>query len=198
MAAFEAKAEDESFVRSFVADACINAVTSEHLNITVMRTPYSRMTLSIIYPAEYPEKPLIVDLSSATLPKPLLKKKTEECNAKVAEHIQQVSKGEHDKSFGAGQVRLVYCHLQDFIENNLFVPCWKELKQVMTMFESANSANKITIDEKTGTITARLKCQGYFQTLKLLVPELYPEMGIKVRMHSNVSFACKRMPMIQT
>ncbi len=184
MAAFaalqaEVKAEDATFVQSFVAPACINSVTSEHLNITVMRTPYSRLALSIIYPAEYPQAPLIVELTSTTLPKPLLKKKEQECNAKVAEHIQKVAKGEGKKGM-LGQVRLVFCYLQDFIQENLFVPCWKELKQVMTLFESANSANKITIDDKTGAITARLKCQGYFQILKIRVPDLYPEEGIKV------------------
>lgn len=90
-----------------------------------------------------------------------------------------MAKGEGKKGM-LGQVRLVFCYLQDFIQENLFVPCWKELKQVMTLFESANSANKITIDDKTGAITARLKCQGYFQILKIRVPDLYPEEGIKV------------------
>jgi hypothetical protein len=98
MAAFElkqaeVKAEDATFVQSFVAPACINSVTSEHLNITVMRTPYSRLALSIIYPAEYPQAPLIVELTSTTLPKPLL----EEGDAWASETRVLLSAGLHSR-----------------------------------------------------------------------------------------------------
>lgn len=184
MAAFDAdaKALDEEYIRRVVPEAAINSLTSQFINVTCMRTPYSRVTLAMIYPEDYPLSPLIVQLSSQTLPKPLLKKKEQECVAKATEYVKEVIMGEKGEmgEKGKGQVNVVYNVVQDFIQDNVFVPCWRELKQILILFESSNAENKVVADEKTGGINIRLKCKGYFQIIKVQVPEMYPEEGVKV------------------
>ena len=84
---------------------------------------------------------------------------------------------------GTGQVAAVYNLIYDFIQENLFVPCWREIKRVLSMFEEGaekKGDNKVAADEKSGILTVRLRCQGYFQSFKLKVDENYPEVGVKV------------------
>ena len=172
--AADAKAKDKEYIQRFIPEAAINSLNDQFINITCMRTPYSRVTLAMIYPEDYPLAPLIVQLSSPTLPKPLLKKKEQECMIKASEFIKE---GNEESR---GQVRIVHNAVQDFIQDNVFVPCWRELKQIMTLYERANSANKIVADEKTGCINIKLISRGYFQIVKIQVPDMYPEEGIEV------------------
>jgi hypothetical protein len=179
-----AKEEDQSFLDKFVPEAAINTVTPEFINLTIMRTAYSRLTVVMLYPVDYPDVPLTVELSSPTLPVPLLRNKEKECSAAAKEHMKKRLSDGADAGAGAGgQVASVYNLIQDFIQENLFIPCWKELKQTSTMLEAASNKvaeNKISTDEKTGVVNLLLKCKGYFQVVKLTVPELYPEEGVQV------------------
>ena len=176
MASFQtgSKEADALFIREFVPEAAINAMTESFINVTVMRTAYARVKLVILYEEGYPLVPVKVELSSPTLPPPLLRNKETECMTAAKECIGKPSKG---------QVAIVYNLIHDFIQENLFVPCWREIKRVLTLFEEGEEKkgdSKIAADEKRGTLTVRLKCQGYFQSFKLTVDENYPEVGVQV------------------
>ena len=192
MASFEggSKEADALFIKTFVPEAAINAMTESFINLTVMRTAYARVKLVILYDESYPLTPVKVELSSGTLPAPLLRNKEAECMAAAKECIGKPQEGVENSN---GQVAVVYNLIYDFIQENLFVPCWREIKRVLTLFEEGaekKGDNKIAADEKKGTLTVRLKCQGYFQSFKLTVDEMYPEVGIKVSSSCSILDVC--------
>ena len=63
------------FIKEFVLEAAINAITEAFINVTVMRTAYARVKLVILYEDGYPQVPVKVELNSPTLPPPLLRSK---------------------------------------------------------------------------------------------------------------------------
>jgi hypothetical protein len=108
---------DHQYIKDEVGDAAIITLTKEFITVIIIRTVYAKIQLRIQYTENYPNSPPIVELSS-TLPTPLLRSKEKECIEKAKEHL------------GQPQVSYIFDIMNDFIQNNLFVPCWKEMKQV--------------------------------------------------------------------
>ena len=130
------------------------------------RTAYSRVQLRIQYFAmNYPAEAAIVELSSPTLPTPLLRNKEKEC-------VEEAK-----KLLGRPQGHAIYDHIAQFIHENLFIPCWKEVKQIYNMCEGKG---QIGAKDKEGVIQLRLQKGQYRQIMKLQVPELYPEAGVSI------------------
>jgi len=124
----------------------------------------------MLYPPRYPHEPLLVELTSPTLPMMLLRHKEKEC--------VEVCKA----ALGSSQVHLVYDLIHRFVQTNLFVPCWKEVKQVMAICEGKG---QIGADEKEGLLQIRRRAGEYRQTLKIRVPPDYPEEGVTLEFTSS-------------
>jgi hypothetical protein len=97
---------------------------------------------------------------------PLLRSKEKECTEKI-----------RDQAIGKPQLQFVYEHLNSFLFNNLFVPCWREIKQVVPLCEGKAT---MSADEKDGTIRMKMTSGGYHQIIKLKVPYQYPEDGVQI------------------
>ena len=195
-------ADDIAFIREFVAPSAINSLSSYDISVTIVRTAYARIQLSVVYNVGYPYVLPGIELSSPSLPFSLLRNKEKECqdNAKKALatfKARQLADGSN--VCGAiptpGLVAAIYSTIHNFIHTNMFVPCWKEMKQLITFCKesSIGGANadvdnasvsaccyKLKCDEILGLITLHLQNKGYFLHIKVTVPEEYPEEGIKV------------------
>lgn len=154
--------EDHAFVEDCLPPAAIFTQTYDFVTVLIIRTAYARVQLRVQYGAEYPNEAPIVELSSPTLPLPLLRNKEKECSDKAREYL------------GKPQFHAIYDHIYKFIHGNLFIPCWKEMKQVGTLSEGKGS---LKVDEKEGVIRLRLTCGQYKQLISLKVPYDYPEQG---------------------
>jgi hypothetical protein len=116
--------QDHAYVREFLPEAAILTLSKECINVIIIRTAYARIQLKLIYIAtDYPVEPPIIELSSKTLPPALLRNKEKECLEKCVEHK------------GKAQFAVVYEVLYRFIQTNMFIPCWKEIKQVISLCE---------------------------------------------------------------
>jgi hypothetical protein len=80
------------------------------------------------------------------------------------------------------QLSSIFRHIDDFIHTNLFIPCWKEVKQIMTL---CSGKGKLGADEKEGVIHFRLTEGQYFHSFHVRVPPLYPEEGIEIHFTSS-------------
>jgi ubiquitin-protein ligase len=157
--------EDHAFIREFVPPAAILTLTREYVTVTIIRTAYARVQLRIQYMPRYPAEAPLVEITSSSLPQPLLRTKEKACMDLAKE------------SLGKPQVQAIYTHLHQFIQTNLFVPCWKEVKQVMTLCEGKGS---LAADEKEGILTMKLTQGAYKQNIKLKIPHMYPEEGVEI------------------
>ena len=167
---YDAVAEDVAFVRATLPDACVETLSREIISFVVLRTVYSRIQVRIMLVKGYPDKIPIVELSSKTLPPPLLRSKEKECLA-VAKTL-----------LGKAQVEAIFYLLYDFVQENMFVPCWKEVKKLAAMCEGSEHDHKFGCDEKTGVVQLRLRNGAYRQSINLIVPKNYPEDAVSVEL----------------
>jgi hypothetical protein len=166
-----AQLEDLEFVREFVPSAAILCCNKEVITLVLMRTAYSRVQLKILYTPKYPADPPIVELTSPTLPLMLLRNKEKECVDAA-----------RTQAAGKAQVSVIYSLVHRFIQTNLFVPCWKEIKQVMAVCEGKGT---LSADEEKGILLLRLKVGEYKQTIKFTVPAEYPEDGVALEFSAS-------------
>ena len=157
--------DDHAFIRRFLPALGILTLTKEFVTVIILRTQYARIQLRVQYLPKYPDEAPIVELSSATLPQPLLRTKEKACIDLAKENL------------GKPQVKLIYEYLYHFIHTNLFVPCWKEMKKISTL---CDGKGQLSIDEKEGVLQIRLQEGRYKQTVKLKIPPMYPEEGVIV------------------
>jgi hypothetical protein len=79
---------------------------------------------------------------------------------------------------GQSQFHIIYDHIYNFVQNNIFLSCWKEVKQVAALCEGHG---QMGIKEKEGILQFRLKgVEGYFQNFNITVPYMYPEEPIEI------------------
>ena len=71
--------QDHVFVKEFVPKAAILTLNKECITVVIMRTAYARVQLRVLYSSEYPSDLPIVELSSPSLPMPLLRNKEQQC-----------------------------------------------------------------------------------------------------------------------
>jgi hypothetical protein len=177
-------AEDHEFIKEYLPKAAIITLTKDFITVVIIRTPYSRVQLRVQYLPNYPDEVPLIELTSPTLPTPLLRLKEKECMEKARVDI------------GKPQVRAIYEHIYQFIQTNMFIPCWKEMKQVAALCEGRG---QLGADEKEGILQLRLTEGAYRQTVKLKVPPMYPEEGVQVEFTtSNFPAAMQYMFRSQT
>lgn len=158
--------QDHEFIKQTVPSAAILTLTTAFITVVIMRTPYSRIQLRILYVEKYPHEAVIAELSSPTLPAPLLRNKEKECTD-IAEGL-----------IGKPQVEAVYNHIYQFIHTNMFIPCWKEMKQIVAICQGKG---QLGCDENEGAIQMRLASGNYKQAIKLTVPNNYPVDGVRIQ-----------------
>ena len=120
--------------------------------------------MQLIIPALYPEAALLPEVTSAVLPLPLQKKLTKIASDAIA-------------ACGAGKPQMVAAVLavRNFIEMNMFVPCWRELRLATQAVEEAGGSLKL--NEATGDLSVRVSNGKYKLACKLNVPREYPAGG---------------------
>lgn len=164
--------EDQQFVTNFIPPAAVLTMTNDNITVIVMRTAYARIQLRCLYSSiNYPQEPPLIELSSPTLPLPLLRNKEREISEKLTK-----------TSLGKAQFAQIYETIYQFIHSNLFVPCWKEMKQIATLMEGKG---QLGCDEKEGIIQIILIANKYRANIKLKVPYNYPEEGVNVEFVSS-------------
>lgn len=157
--------EDHAFIKEYLTPAAVITLSKEFVTLVIIRTQYARVQLRVRYTENYPDELPTVELSSPTLPLPLLQNKEKECLDSARPLL------------GQSQIRAIYEPIYKFIHTNMFIPCWKEMKQLTTLCEGKG---KLGADEKEGTVVMRLVCGEYKHVVKLKVPFNYPEEGVKI------------------
>lgn len=140
----------------------IQTATNSFLIGSYQRTPYTCIKFTITFPSEYPKHSLIVDIKQDEVVPPGLKKKLE------SDLVADLPLGHYQ------QLVTTVTRLVQFIDNNRFLPCWKELKQVMNLLKKDESGSTISIIESKGKIKLKLCRKKYFYNCSITIDENYP------------------------
>ncbi|KAL7541089.1 hypothetical protein ACHAXR_012591 [Thalassiosira sp. AJA248-18] len=156
--------------------------TQSFLIATYERTPYTRIKMTLTFHDDYPSHPLIVVIDQTDTVVLGLKKKLEKELNDVA-----ARKSEYEQF---DQVRSVWEHLLSFVNSNMFIPCWrelkKELKKCVDLVQNSNKAlpktttkakqSSITIvSEIKGKIKVALHNEAYYYKFSITIDPAYPD-----------------------
>lgn len=150
----------------------ITSATCHFVTFTYERTIYARVKATLTFPEDYPAHALLVSIS---LVPPGLQRKLERELGKVAQDLSPLP-----------QVEAAVQHLLSFMDTNKFVPCWKELKQVVERVK-ADENSTIALNENKGLIQLRLTSGKYYYACSITVDENYPS----TTTHETWGNACK-------
>lgn len=118
------------------------------------------------------EDAVAVQLSSPTLPQPLLAKLEQACDKEARAHA------------GEPQLIAVVRFVLNFLEMNRLVPAWEELKLARELLltppphadpDAFTASNWIRLHEKSGRVTIRAQQAAYWMEFELTIPVGYPD-----------------------
>ena len=167
--------EEISGAKRLFPSVNVKTATSSFLIATYERSPYTRIKMTLTFPEGYPSHPLVVNIDQDDIVPPNLKKKLEkEMNNLAAEKAKNAT---YD------QVRSVWGHLVSFIDGNMFVPCWKELKKSVDLVQKSNTDTPTTrkqstisiISESKGKLLVCLHNEAYYYKCTITIDPAYPD-----------------------
>ena len=132
--------------------------------------------MTLTFPDGYPSNPLIINIDQDAIVPPGLKKKMEK---ELAELVK--GKAAHSQY---DQVRAAWEYITSFIDTNLFVPCWRELKKCVDLVQSFNTDKTSNTKEKTSTISVleskakiilNLHNEAYYYKCSIIIDPAYPD-----------------------
>jgi hypothetical protein len=156
-------------VRKNLPKVTIHSATSHFVTAIYEKTPRRRIKLTLTFPEGYPgDHPLIVDVAAERGVPPGLKKKIEK-------ELSEVAKNQ----LGKEQTEAVLGRLVNFVDTNKFVPCWRELKQVVELVQNSARLEKgkgstVAINDNKGLIKLRLQGSKYYYSCSITIDEAYP------------------------
>jgi hypothetical protein len=152
----------------------IQLPTTTHHFLTAIyeKTPTRRIKATLTFPENtgYPAQALIVDVAAERGIPPGLKRKLDKELTLLAK----------EKVGTYQQVETVLQRLQDFIDTNRFVPCWKELKQSVETVQALAKddpmakGSTISMNEIKGLVKLKLIHGKYHYTCNITIDEGYP------------------------
>jgi hypothetical protein len=155
----------------------ITSATSHFLTFTYERTVHARVKATLTFPEDYPSHALLVSVSMVA---PGLQKKLERELGNVAQNLALSS--------SLPQVEEVVRHLLNFMDTNKFVPCWKELKQVVgELMKDNDKSTIVSLNERKGRMQLRFNNGKYYYACSITVDDNYPS----TTTHENWGNACK-------
>ena len=161
--------------KSLLTSVNFVTATTSFLVATYERSPYTRVKLTLTFPDGYPSNPLIAMVESNSggggggviIPPGLKKKIEKELNSLALEKARRDGEQESE------QIRHVLERLISFINTNLFVPCWKELKKCIDLMQPQSTIS--ILSESKGRIRLTLHDAAYHYKCTITIDPAYPD-----------------------
>eukprot|EP00967_Tisochrysis_lutea_P007900 scaffold9424_cov27-Tisochrysis_lutea.AAC.2 len=154
------EAELSALSASLPSDRVLS-LTSGVVKVRLGSSAYKQLTLTLRALEGYPRRPLVPELSSASLPPPLLEKLTLALEKEAATHA------------GGTQLVEAVTALQRLLDANRLLTAWEEIRQARQLLE-AEEVGELKLSEKAGRVTLRAGRAGHTVDIAFVVPEAYP------------------------
>lgn len=142
------------------------SATPSFLTAAYQRSPtsHAKVKATLTFPESYSSTAfLVVGIEGTNVP-PGLKRKLEK-------ELGEVAKSKKQQTFH--QIQAVIKRLVEFLDSNHFVPCWKELRQVVELIHSSKQ-DTIRMNENAGLIKLSLQQGKYQYKFSIKIDPEYP------------------------
>jgi len=129
------------------------------VRVEVEKTPFKKIICCLMFPPNYPNSPILIELKSKTLADKLLAGLTKVCEDEAKQFI------------GKPQILVVLSLLSKFLGENPLCACAQEISTLKKMLQEGET---IKLSQKNSTVSVVLKKNKYTLNSKIKVPENYP------------------------
>ncbi|KAK7500064.1 hypothetical protein BaRGS_00008611 [Batillaria attramentaria] len=136
------------------------AAVTDLVKAEIKKTEHKQLSVTCLFPPEYPHTPLVVELNSKTLAYKLLQGLSNVC--------------ENEARTLAGQQQVVHMirFVKTFVDENPLSVCSEEIAFIKK--ELLTPEDEIKLKQKTSQIVLKLRQEKYFLNLSITVPDSYP------------------------
>jgi len=148
-----------------VAGSTVVAAVPAMVRVELERTPFKKLVCCMMFPTQYPDSPILVELKSKTLAPKLL--------AGLTAVLEQECK----KQLGRPQCIFVLKFIDKFIQDNPLCCCSQEIAQVKSLLSSEDT---LKLSQKSSSLNLTVSQAQYFLTLKVRIPCDYPASQVEL------------------
>lgn len=173
---------------STLKDAQLVSCVPQQVRIDVQRTKSKRMTVCMQFPAQYPDRLIIVELKSKTLPQRFLDATLKSVDANKEQFLR-----------ARQQVLPVARFICDYLDANPLCVCAEEISDLRKE-ASVNTENGefLTVKQKQNLVHLRAQERAYFVEARMTVDEQYPESSVSTSFETNLPALFQRFLAGQT
>ena len=129
------------------------------VRIEIEKTNFKKLVCCLMYPSEYPNSPILMELKSKTLAPKLL------------DGLTNVTEKECKKFLGKPQALFVIKFLSKFIDENPLCCCSDEIVRVKALL---GSNDVLKLSQKHSSLTITVNQEQYQLSCKVSIPHNYP------------------------
>jgi len=142
------------------------SATKHSVQVKIRKTEHKQLRLLIMFPEDYPNRSLMVEVKSKSLPE------------RVMKLIESISEKEAKKLQGQFQVVAICKVVRQFLDENMFIVCAAELDTVKRSF--LEDGDEIKIKQKAGSFHVNANKNGYFMNFKMSITDDYPVTNVSI------------------
>jgi len=165
-----AKAIDVKDIQAGLHPIVIERNSEEFIQVFIERSAFVKVRISLQFPDQYPEKPILIEISSNVLPPGLQKK------------LKKIGQDKSSELLGRPQALAVITSINNFLMTNKLIVCWKELKQAFQLIEGKGT---ISCKEDSGEIKIHLNSGNFYLKFFIQIPDGYPAQELTLQFKSN-------------
>ncbi|KAL4232939.1 hypothetical protein ACF0H5_007627 [Mactra antiquata] len=161
----EELAEAKSTIPTIEGFTLVTCVAAQ-VRASYRKTDQKQLSIILQFPDNYPEQPVVIELTSKTLSDKLLNGMMKLCDDEIKKYI------------GKSQVLPVMRFVREFMINNPLCVCNDEIATVKK--DLLNDEDKIKLKQDTSQIIMKIVQERYNMNLKITVPDLYPSQQVQI------------------
>lgn len=140
------------------------AAVTDLVKAEIKKTDHKQVSVTCLFPPQYPRAPLVVELNSKTLAYKLL------------QGLSNVCENEARTLIGKQQVVHMISFVKMFVDENPLSVCSEEIAFIKK--DLLTPEDEIKLKQKTSQIVLKLRQENYFMHLTITVPDTYPVVQI--------------------
>lgn len=137
-------------------DACVPNM----VRVTIYRTDYKQLAVCFMFPENYPDAPIVIEIKSKTM------------SWKFVTGLTQLCDDEAKKILGNPQIMPILYFVSQFIEDNPLCVCSDEISWAKQ--NCLKDTDKVKLIQKLSQIIIKFNEENYRMVFQLTVPDDYP------------------------
>lgn len=149
-----------------IEGATLDVCVPNMVRITIFRTEYKQLAVCFMFPDDYPDTPIVIEIKSKTM------------SYKFVSGLTQLCDDEVKKLLGDQQMMHVLNFVGKFIEENPLCVCSDEISWVKQ--NCLQETDKVKLIQKHSQVIVKFKEENYKMIFQLTVPDDYPHKKLDI------------------